>query len=153
LTFASPTLRLTPEQYRQVVGHCYDADRDANTRLLYEACGLLGGPVNAGDQPTGVVSVVYPCKNAEPSAKTYTVDSRDYIKSLRDAESRGHQLIGVFHSHTHTDAYPSPTDVEQAMEPGWIYVIVSLRDGDPVLRAYRIRGGEIAEAPVVLEGR
>ena len=156
MTFAAPTLRLTQEQFRRIVGHCYDADRDPNTRLLYEACGLLGGPVTKrgeAEEPTGVISAVYPCKNAEPSAKTYTVDSRDYIKSLRDAESRGHQLVGVFHSHTHTDAYPSPTDVEQAMEPGWIYVIVSLRDGDPVLRAYRIRNREIAEVPVVLEGR
>ncbi|MBA2327542.1 MAG: M67 family metallopeptidase [Actinobacteria bacterium] len=97
--------------------------------------------------------MVYPCANSEASARTYTVDSRDLIKAMRDAESRGDQLVGVFHSHTHTDAYPSPTDVEQAMEPGWIYVIVSLRDGDPVLRAYRIRDGQVAEVPVVLDRR
>jgi [CysO sulfur-carrier protein]-S-L-cysteine hydrolase len=153
LTFASPPLRLTHEQFRQIIGHCYDAERDAKSELLFEACGLLGGPVIGGDEPTGAVSAVYPCKNAEASAKTYTVDSRDYIKALRDAEGRGHQLVGVFHSHTHTDAYPSPTDVEQAMEPGWLYVILSLRHGDPVLRAYRIRDREIAEVQVVLESR
>ena len=144
MTFASPTLRLTEAQYRQIVGHCYDGLPD-------EACGLFAGPVTADEEPTGVVSVVYPCANAEASARTYTVDSRDLIKAMRDAEQRGHQLVGVFHSHTHTDAYPSPTDVEQAMEPGWVYVIVSLRDGGPVLRAYRVRDKQITECQVVLD--
>ncbi|MGQ0802421.1 MAG: Mov34/MPN/PAD-1 family protein [Actinomycetota bacterium] len=153
MTFASPTLRLTEEQYQRIVAHCYDADRDPESKLLYEACGLLAGPVDDREEPTGVVSAVYPCANAEASARSYTVDSRDLIKAMRDAESRGEQLVGVFHSHTHTDASPSPTDVDQAMEPGWVYVIVSLRDGDPVLRAYRIRGGEIAECQVVLDRR
>jgi proteasome lid subunit RPN8/RPN11 len=153
MPFATPTLRLTEGQYRTIVGHCYDAERDAATGLLYEACGLFAGPVTAEDEPTGVVSVVYPCANAERSARTYTVDSRDLIRSMRDAEARGEQLIGVFHSHTHTDAYPSETDVRQAMEPAWTYVIVSLKDGDPVLRAYRIRDGDIAEVAVVREGR
>ena len=144
MTFASPTLRLTEGQYRQIVGHCYDGLPD-------EACGLIAGAVTDDEEPTGVVSSVYPCANAEASARTYTVDSRDLIKAMRDAEGRGDQLVGVFHSHTHTDAYPSPTDVDQAMEPGWFYVIVSLRDGEPVLRAFRIRGGEIAEVQVVLD--
>ena len=41
------------------------------------------------------------------------------------------EIIGVFHSHTHTDAYPSPTDVAQAPDPDWHYVLVSLRDTHP----------------------
>jgi proteasome lid subunit RPN8/RPN11 len=137
-------LRLTEPQYQRILAHCYDGLPD-------EACGLLSGPVDDREEPTGVVSIVYPTRNAEASARTYTVDSRDLIKAMRDAENRGEQLIGVFHSHTHTVAYPSPTDVRQAMEPGWIYVIVSLKDGDPVLRGYRIRAGEIAEVAVVLD--
>jgi [CysO sulfur-carrier protein]-S-L-cysteine hydrolase len=143
--FATPTLRVTGAQHRRIVGHCYDGLPD-------EACGLLAGPVIAGE-PTGVVSVVYPCHNADASARTYTVDSRDLIKAMRDAESRGEELVGVFHSHTHTDAYPSDTDVRQALEPGWVYVLVSLKHGEPALRAYRIRDGDIAEVQVVLEGR
>jgi proteasome lid subunit RPN8/RPN11 len=144
VSFASPTLRLTESQHRRILAHCYDGLPD-------EACGLLAGPVDERDEPTGVVNAVYPCRNSEASARTYTVDSRDLIKAMRDAESRGDRLISVFHSHTHTVAYPSPTDVAQAMEPGWLYVIVSLKDGEPVLRSYRIRGGEIAEVAVALE--
>jgi [CysO sulfur-carrier protein]-S-L-cysteine hydrolase len=144
-SFAAPTLRLSEEQYRRVVGHCYDG-------LPYEACGLLAGPMLAGE-PTGLVTAVYPAHNADASARTYTVDSKDLLRSMRDAESRGEELIGVWHSHTHTDAYPSETDVRQAPDPAWLYVLVSLRDGAPQVRAYRIRAGEIAEIPVALESR
>lgn len=144
--FASPTVRLTRHQYLLILGHCYDGLPD-------EACGLLGGPVDAQTgEPVGRVDAVYPCQNADASARTYTVDSRDLIKAMRDAEGRGGELIGVFHSHTHTDAYPSPTDVRQAMEPGWVYMLVSLKDGDPVLRSYRILDGKISEVSVVVEG-
>jgi proteasome lid subunit RPN8/RPN11 len=144
VSFATPTLRITQRQFEIVVGHCYDGLPD-------EACGLLGGPLGPDGEPTGVITDVYLCRNADASAKTYTVDSRDLIKAMRDAEAKGGELVGVWHSHTHTDAYPSPTDVKTAAEPGWLYVLVSLADEAPVLRTYRIRDGVIAETPVVLD--
>ncbi len=143
--FAEPALRLSQRDYLAIVGHCYDGLPD-------EACGILAGRLRAGTLlPEGRVEAVYPCRNADASARTYTVDSRDLIRALRDADSKGLELIGVFHSHTHTDAWPSPTDVRQAAEPNWLYVIVSLKDGDPVLRSFRITDGNIGEVPVVLE--
>jgi [CysO sulfur-carrier protein]-S-L-cysteine hydrolase len=143
--FATPTLRLTLEQYRVVVAHCFDGLPD-------EACGLLAGPLADDGEPTGAVGGVYPCVNADASARTYTVDSRDLLRAMRDAEGRGEELVGVWHSHTHTDAYPSDTDVRQAFEPGWIYVLVSLRHAEPAVRAYRIRDGVTAEVPVEVAG-
>ena len=76
---------------------------------------------------------------------------REHLRADRDAESRGWQLLGVMHSHTHTDAYPSPTDVAQAPDPDWHYVILSMRDDLPSLRSYRIMDGGISEEPVVLD--
>jgi proteasome lid subunit RPN8/RPN11 len=73
------------------------------------------------------------------------------LAAMRAAEARGEEIVGVWHSHTHTDPYPSPTDVRQAVDPSWIYAIVSLRDNAPMIRAYRIVGGEIAEVSVVLD--
>ena len=140
MTFALPTLRLSADQFERIVGHCYAGLPD-------EACGLLAGPVVSGES-TGLVSEVYPAVNADASARTYTVDGRDYLRASRDAESRGHEIVGVWHSHTHTDPYPSPTDVRSAVDPMWIYVIVSLRDDAPMLRAYRIRNEVIAECQV-----
>ena len=142
--FADPTLHLSTAQYGTVVAHCYDGLPD-------EACGLLAGPVGADGEPTGAVSAVYPCVNADASARTYTVDSRDLLHAMRDAESRGEELIGVWHSHTHSDAYPSDTDVRQALEPGWVYVLVSLKHAEPVLRAYRVRDGVVGECEVAVQ--
>jgi proteasome lid subunit RPN8/RPN11 len=144
--FAEPTLRLSEGQYREIVAHCYDGLPD-------EACGLLAGPLRDDGEPTGCVTRVYPCRNADASARTYTVDSRDLLHAMRDAQAADTELIGVWHSHTHTDAYPSDTDVRQAFDPAWLYVLVSLKHGEPVLRSYRIRDGEIVETPVVVERR
>jgi len=146
VTFALPVLRLSVSQHERIVGHCYNGLPD-------EACGLLAGPVTsvAGRrEATGFVSEVYPATNADASARTYTVDGRDYLRATRDAEARDEEIIGVWHSHTHTDPYPSPTDVRSAVDPMWVYVIVSLRDEMPMLRAYRIRDDVIAECQVVV---
>lgn len=120
----------------QMVAHCL-------TGLPDEACGLLGG-----DSATGEVVACYPTRNLAASAKLYTVDPKEHLKADRDAESAGYSIIGVFHSHTHTEAYPSPTDVAQAPDPTWHYVLVSLRDSQPVVRSYRIVDGTISEEPV-----
>jgi proteasome lid subunit RPN8/RPN11 len=143
--FVEPTLRLSLSQYRGIVAHCYDG-------LPYEACGLIAGPVHETGEPIGDVSTIYPCTNADESARTYTVDSRDLLRSMRDAESRGEEIVGVWHSHTHTDAYPSETDVRQAMEPYWVHVIVSLKHAEPIMRAYRIRDGRTEEVDVDVAG-
>lgn len=131
-------LRLTEPAYRAMTAHAYDG-------LPLEACGLLGG-----DPALGKVSVFYPCRNIAESARVYTVDPGDHLRADRDADARGLEIIGVMHSHTHTEAYPSPTDVAQAPDPGWHYVIVSLRHEVPVLRSYQIVDGAISEEPVEL---
>ncbi len=134
-------LRLPRALYLQMVAHCI-------TGLPEEACGVL-----AGDPVSGTVDRLYPTRNEAASARVFTVDSRDLLQADRDAEGNGTQLIGVFHSHTHTDAYPSPTDVGQAPDPSWHYVVVSLRDSHPVVRSYRIGGDLVEEESVVVLGQ
>ena len=121
-----------------MVAHCLRGLPD-------EACGLLGGALESGQ-----VADLYPSENIAHSAVVYTIDPKTHLRADRDAEGKGKSLIGVFHSHTHTEAYPSPTDVAQAPDPTWHYVIVSLRDTSPAIRSYRIESGEITEEPVVL---
>lgn len=120
----------------EIVAHCLAALPD-------EGCGLL-----AGDPATNQVERCYPTGNAAASAKRYVVEPRDHLAADRDADKAGLEIVGVFHSHTHTDAYPSPTDVAEAPDPSWHYVVVSLRHQLPALRAYRILDGGIAEEPV-----
>lgn len=146
----SPTLRLSRTQYEQMLAHCQDGFPD-------EACGLLAGPLGDDGEPTGEVTAVYPCENTAHSTRVYRVGGRDLVRATLDANARGEEIIAVWHSHTHSDAYPSPTDVAQAeeaqkLERPWLYPIVSLEHGDPVLRAYWLREGAITEVPVeVLE--
>lgn len=120
-----------------------------------EACGLLAGRVRPDPADPAVpldaeVVAAHPAANAAASSRVYTVEPRDLLRADRAAEDAGLALVGVWHSHTHTDAHPSPTDVAQAPDPGWWYVLVSLRDVEPVVRAYRIRDGSVVEEPVAV---
>ena len=94
-----------------------------------EACGLL-----VGDPATAAVARFVACANAARSSRVYAVAPRDLMQADREAAADGLEVIGVVHSHTHTDAYPSPTDVAQVPDPGWHYVIVSLQRAEPSLR-------------------
>ncbi len=134
-------LQLTHALWLEMIGHAYDGLPD-------EACGLL-----VGELATGSVKGFHPCRNAAASSRVYEIDGRDYLRVDREAEGRGLDIVGVMHSHTHTEAYPSPTDVAQAPDPTWHYVIVSLRQDAPVLRSYRIVDGAVAEEPVAVLDR
>lgn len=131
-------LRLAPDVRRRMVDHCLAG-------LPLEVCGLLGGTPDPAH-----ATVVYPTRNVAESARLYTVDPLEHLKADRDAEDRGLELLGVFHSHTHTEAYPSPTDVALAPDPGWHYVLVSLKEAEPVVRSFRIVDGTIDEEEVVV---
>lgn len=129
-------LRLTPDVRRLMVEHCLAG-------LPEEACGLLAGTPYPAE-----ATVCYPTRNVEESARLYRVDPLQHLRADRDAEARGLEIIAVFHSHTHTEAFPSPTDVAQAPDPDWHYVIVSLKYDEPVVRSYRIADGGIEEEAV-----
>ena len=113
-----------------------------------EACGLIIGRRVPVGEPGDGAHEFYPCTNVAESARVYTIDPKDHLRAERDAEDRGLEIIGVVHSHTHTEPYPSPTDVAQAPDPAWHYVIVSLKREAPEMRSYRIVDGEITEEPI-----
>jgi len=144
-------LRFGPDVYDTMVAHTLDG-------LPLEACGLLAAvPASRSEGRPGadesLVATVYPCRNAAESARLYEVHPLDHLRADRDAEDRGLEIVGVYHSHTHTDAYPSPTDVAQAPDPAWHYVLVSLREDEPMVRSYRIVEGVVTEEPVVDDSR
>ncbi|MEZ5268732.1 MAG: M67 family metallopeptidase [Microthrixaceae bacterium] len=85
-----------------------------------------------------------------PRAPSSTPCPRGTCCGWTAAEDAGLEVIGVMHSHTHTDPYPSPTDVAQAPDPGWHYLIVSLRDDAPMTRSFRIIDGQIHEERVAV---
>ena len=134
-------LRLAGSAYVAMLAHAYDGLPD-------EACGLL-----VGRPRTGQVVRFEPTENDARSSKLYTIPPMAHLKIERAAEAEGLEVIGVMHSHTHTDPYPSPTDVAQAefTDPAWHFVIVSLRDEAPMLRSYLLADATIVEEPVAVE--
>ncbi len=116
----------------------------------FEVCGLLG--VDA----EGVIHH-FPITNAAdrdrdgnpvPSIYFYSMEPRQLLRSMREIEDHEWELT-IYHSHTHTEAYPSQTDVRLAMYPEATYVIVTLQDKDhPDLRAFSIIDEVITEQRV-----
>ena len=128
----------------EMVAHCV-AERPN------EACGLLGAK-------DGDVVKVFRMSNASGSPVRYSLDPQQQFAVYKKLDEEGWDLGGVFHSHTHTEAYPSPTDVRLASEDV-PYVIVSLAEESPTIRAFRIikanlfdEDGEIEEVPVAITG-
>jgi [CysO sulfur-carrier protein]-S-L-cysteine hydrolase len=116
-----------------------------------EACGLL-----AGDVASGIASRYLPARNAEASPLRYTVHPDDLVRIVFGIEDAGEDLIGIFHSHTHTPAIPSPTDLRSAQYPDAFYLLATLADPEAspraALRAWRITGGASREVPLRIEG-
>ena len=122
--------------YAEMIGHAYDS-------YPLEACGLLVGRAERVDRFVA-------CTNEAQSARIYAIPAKELLRAERAAEDDGLEIIGVFHSHTHSDPYPSPTDVEQAPDPAWHYVIVSLKREAPETRCFRIVDGTVSEERVAV---
>lgn len=117
----------------------------ARSEAPNECCGLLAGK-------DGEILQLYRCDSAEKSPYRYCVDPKDQIRIMRELDDKGWELIGIYHSHTHTEAYPSKTDVELAFYPEALYFIVSLEKPEaPSIRAFRIVDGEINEEEVIVK--
>lgn len=105
-----------------------------------ECCGMIGGA-------DGSATTVYRSINAEASPLRYSLDASDQFRIMQEMEKCGERLVGIYHSHTGSAAYPSQTDVNLAAYPDAVYVIVSLEDPqDPDVRGFWIRDGQIDEA-------
>jgi len=105
-----------------------------------ECCGVVAAT------PEGRPVKVYPVKNIDASPATYRLDGKEQLRISEEIEDRGWETWGFYHSHTHSEAFPSQTDRDRAFYPETRYVIVSLQDRDePVLRSFFIKDGEVVE--------
>ena len=129
------TFRLEQGYIDQMIAHAREDVPD-------ECCGVLLGQ-------NGRVLQFRRCTNAEHSPYRYSVDPRELLAIDREARERDWEVVAIYHSHTHTEAYPSPTDVRLAAYPEAVYVLVSLQEpSQPVVRAFRIRDGVISEEAI-----
>jgi proteasome lid subunit RPN8/RPN11 len=108
----------------------------------------------AGLQDTALE--VYPAANTEEGERArvrYLMDGHDQLLIMNDMSDRGWDLLAIFHSHPHSSAYPSQTDIQCAQRSGYHepwYIIVSLADREqPVVRAFHIaEDGEVRETTI-----
>jgi len=107
-----------------------------------ECCGVLAGT-------GGKFEKLFRMTNIENSPYRFSWDSKELIKVWNEMESNDWEHRGVYHSHTHSEAYPSSTDVRLAAWPEAYYIIVTLMDKEnPSIRVFRIVDGEISEEDV-----
>jgi len=138
------TVALPPEIRAGIIEH-------ARTDYPNEACGVIVGSAYAGGGGTALRFV--PTRNAAASPSRYVIDSSEMFRVISDAEARDEEIWAIVHSHTHSPAVPSPTDVAQAAWwPDALYVLISLREdladpatGAPGIRAWRIVDGQMFE--------
>ena len=111
-----------------------------------ECCGILVGSQNE------ILEAVPAANVADEPLRRYEVSPADHfrqIKRCRDSATAGQpalRIVGVYHSHPHSAAVPSPTDLEQAFDE-YVYVIVGPIDGSAPLevRGYRLKDGRFAD--------
>ena len=131
-------LHVSKKFVNKVIAHC-------KSRCPKEACGLFGGKESRVEQ-------VYIMRNVEDSPIGYSMDPREQLQVEKQMRQKGQKLIGIFHSHTASAAYPSSVDVNLALSPDISYVLVSLKDQNhPDFCSFRIDGQTITEEPIQVE--
>ena len=137
----------------QVQGR-FDLDRTTYDALVaharsdfpFEVCGLLAGA-------DGRIVKHYAIPNEARSMTFYRMDAKALLRAMNEMDDADWDLAAIYHSHTHTEAFPSATDVELAFYPDAVYLIVSLQDdSEPVIRGFEIVDGTITERTIFVDG-
>lgn len=128
-------LILKKELFNQIIRHCL-------REIPNEACGILAGN-------NGEVKRAYEMTNTDKSPSSYFMDAKEQFKVMKEIRNLSLEMIGIYHSHVASPAYPSGHDVELAFYPEASYVIISLKDmNNPSIRSFKIEDGKITEEEV-----
>ncbi len=127
-------------QLDEIISHCRET-------LPNESCGILTGK-------DGQVEKTYRTKNIASTPYTrFLIDPQEQLIIFNEIEKENRNMLAIYHSHTHTPAYPSATDCELATYQDVFYLIVSLANpNEPVVKSYSILDGKIIEEEVEING-
>ena len=121
-------LRIEKRHADEMIAHAWEEDPN-------ECCGILAGEDEA-------VHHLYRITNTTASPYRYLMDPQEHLRAILDSERNGWEHLAFYHSHTHSAAYPSMTDVRMALQSGYLdvyYLLVSLENKvEPQIRAFRI---------------
>ena len=130
-------LHIDKRFHTEMVAHAMEDDS-------IECCGVLAGTEDRFVK-------LFRMTNVENSPYRFSWDSKELITVWNEMEDNNWEHRAVYHSHTHSEAYPSSTDIRLAAWPEAYYIIISLADKEsPVVRAFRILDGSVSEEPVQL---
>jgi proteasome lid subunit RPN8/RPN11 len=119
--------------------------RHAQAESPVECCGLLSGEA-------GLITHHHPMRNSARSESRYEIEPLELFRFFRDLRATQRKHLGIYHSHPHSEAYPSTIDIQQSFYPDCAYFIVSLKDsGTPLARAFRIADQPVQELEIVVE--
>ncbi len=132
-------MRISQRLIDEMVAH-------AQADLPNECCGMVGGA-------DGEAGAVIPVVNSAASPLRFEMDPQGQYNALKAIEGDGGELLAIYHSHTKSAAYPSQTDVNQAVSwPDAIWLIISLQDAEaPEVKGYWLKDLKIADAELILE--
>lgn len=144
-TFRIPymSLLIPKRVLANIISHALESDPE-------ECCGYLLGDDASAEEARRM-------KNVHPDpVRRYKMYWKEQERAENEADERGRKIIAIYHSHTHTQAYPSQTDVKIAA--GWpeaYYVLISLVEKTrPIVRAYRIsEDATVTETPITTDGK
>lgn len=135
-------MRLSKAHRDEIIAHALEDNPN-------ECCGIIAGL-------DGEATKLYRAINAAASPYRYEVEPKDLLRISRDIDDNDWDVFAIYHSHTHTQAYPSGTDIRLAFYPEAYYILVSLGDPDkpgvspdnPDVRAYRIVDDTVTEETI-----
>ncbi|MDR2023144.1 MAG: M67 family metallopeptidase [Hungatella sp.] len=119
----------------------------ARKGLPNEVCGLIAGTVE-GQSKT--VQKVYLLSNPDQSPEHFSIDPKEHLYAIKDMRGNGWSPLGNFHSHPSTPARPSQEDIRLAYDPFASYLILSLAEDIPVLKAFGITGDVVEQQEIVV---
>ena len=133
------TVRLKKSDFEAITAH-------AKSSLPNEACGLIAG---IADNDIKTVEKVYLLSNPDNSPEHYSIDQKEQLAAVKDMRVHGLAPLGNFHSHPSTPARPSEEDIRLSYDPKASYLILSLAEETPVLKAFGVTDGNVT--PQTLE--
>ena len=129
-------LFISRELLSEMLAHCKEV-------YPFEACGILAGKGN-------VVKRIYKMTNIEKSGVSYMMEPGEQFTVMKEMRENGLEMTAIYHSHPGASAYPSAKDISLAFYPDSLYVIASLIDDEPAVKAFEIKDGTVREAEILI---
>lgn len=133
-------IKLKRSDYSRIVEH---AEKEAPI----EACGLIAGELDGEDR---IIKKVYILTNTDHAEEHFTLDPKEQLAAVKDMRAEGLIPLGNWHSHPVSPSRPSDEDKRLAFDSSASYLILSLKDDEPVLNSFHIEGDTATKEELVI---